>query len=189
MKLLAWLKNLLCCRHAQPIHTPLAAGDWCTCLECGASWLEERLLKERNMNQGNDAMNLQPAKAKPPLGGITPMHSAAMEGGACIYCRKPQPWGEFEMCNGPKPGESHTIVELDAIRDQVFREQPDCTGEQPSHSVNYEEIADRTQRLAMCRKCGCLWRLWKGGWWSLADAHQRPGKCCDNSPDFERNVT
>ena len=41
-----------------------------------------------------------------------------------------------------------------------------------------------TKAGATCRKCGCTWRQWSDGSWSLLDGKQKPGQCCDNSPDF-----
>lgn len=51
--------------------------------------------------------------------------------------------------------------------------------------MNAASIAANTKSLHMCKVCGCIWRLWKGELgWSLADQHQKPGECCDNSRDF-----
>lgn len=39
---------------------------------------------------------------KPPLGNVILLHGAAGEEGApCVYCGKPQPWGDMEPCDGP----------------------------------------------------------------------------------------
>lgn len=35
-----------------------------------------------------------------------------------------------------------------------------------------------------CRTCGCFWRRNSDGSWSLYDATQKCGSCCDNSEDF-----
>lgn len=38
------------------------------------------------------------------LEGVTLLHSApADQSGPCMYCGKPQPWGNDEACDGPLP--------------------------------------------------------------------------------------
>jgi len=37
-------------------------------------------------------------------------------------------------------------------------------------------VAD--SKLYVCRDCGCEWRKWSDGFWSLADGEQRPAECC-----------
>jgi len=33
-------------------------------------------------------------------------------------------------------------------------------------------------RVFRCRTCGCEWRKWEDGFWSLADGEQKPAECC-----------
>lgn len=35
-------------------------------------------------------------------------------------------------------------------------------------------------KVFACRYCGCHWRRWDDGLWSLADGDQRPCDRCDN---------
>ena len=51
-----------------------------------------------------------------------------------------------------------------------------------------EQDANNTESLHQCRECGTYWRLWRDDGWSLADATQKPGKCCDNAPDFRSKL-
>ena len=45
-------------------------------------------------------------------------------------------------------------------------------------------LRERTRSIHQCNACGCYWRRWRDGTWSLADEKQQAGQCCDNSPDF-----
>lgn len=39
-----------------------------------------------------------------------------------------------------------------------------------------------------CKVCGALWRDLPDGLWQVLDPHQRLNSCCDNSPDFLKNL-
>lgn len=45
-----------------------------------------------------------------------------------------------------------------------------------------------TLSIHTCKQCGCYWRRWEDGTWSLADARQKCEPCCDNTPDFLRHL-
>ena len=45
-------------------------------------------------------------------------------------------------------------------------------------------LVDITEAIHQCRRCGAFWRKLTDGSWSLADAKQKPRRCCDNASDF-----
>ena len=57
------------------------------------------------------------------------------------------------------------------------------------YKVEREKMKDdsaemKTLSLHECRECGCLWRRWEDGTWSIHHRWMKPEACCDNSPDF-----
>lgn len=43
---------------------------------------------------------------------------------------------------------------------------------------------EQTASIHQCNSCGCFWRRWRDGTWSLADSKQQSCQRCDNSPEF-----
>lgn len=76
-------------------------------------------------------------------------------------------------------------VHINALADaekfaEIARERVRA-GERPA-----KQESGRPAATHRCKECGCLWLLWdlfpdSGSGWSLADAEQKPGKCCDNA--------
>jgi hypothetical protein len=138
------------------------------------------------------------APSKPPQGEPQPRERLAGD--------DPPGWYEIELpavtfvrwwngeCWHYERGSNPAAIQYEDARNITgpLTYSPDLTRQLAEAQQKVERLTKREQVLTehrdlyayatthRCKKCGCLWRKWGDGSWSLLDKYQKPEKCCDN---------